>query len=258
MFVVCCRFTVDGILQAGGAPGGAGAGGFAAAAAQGGVGRQQIDAGAGEFGQARAQGFREHGEERAEAAGEGFGVAAEVEAELEAGLVGEGEELELVEGEPGAAQPDAGVGVEQGEEGFGGAPEDGRGDGALGDGEKGRAVLAGVGLIVALVVVAGGADVAGAELAVDGVEGEADAVAVGERRGGVELEFGEGEAGGGEQGAEAGGLCGELRGVGEVLELASAAGAEVRAEGHGCSFFVVRCSLPIDGIHSWVFVASRS
>lgn len=115
-------------------------------------------------------------------------------------------------------------------------------------------MLAGVGLIVALVVVAGGADVAGAELAVDGVEGEADAVAVGERRGGVELECGEGEAGGGEQGAQAGGLGGELRGVGEVLELASAAGAEVGTGGDGCPFFVVRCPLVRDGIHA----ASRS
>jgi hypothetical protein len=55
-----------------------------------------------------------------------------------------------------------------------------------------------------------GAEVAGTELAVDLGEGEADAVAVGERRGGVDLEFGEGDAGGREEGAETVGLEREL------------------------------------------------
>jgi hypothetical protein len=78
-----------------------------------------------------------------------------------------------------------------------------------------------------------GGEVTGAELAGDFGEGEADAVAVGKRRRGVKLELGKLEAGGGEERAKAGGFGGELRGVGEVLELASAARAEVGAGGHG-------------------------
>jgi hypothetical protein len=45
----------------------------------------------------------------------------------------------------------------------------------------------------------------------------------------VELEFREGEAGGFEKCAELAGFIVELRGVGEVLELASTTEAEVRA-----------------------------
>lgn len=65
------------------------------------------------------------------------------------------------------------------------------------------------------------------EAAADGGEGEADAVAVGERRRGMQLERGQREAA--EDGAELRGLAFELRGVGEVLQLASTAEAEVRA-----------------------------
>ena len=97
-------------------------------------------------------------------------------------------------------------------------------------------MLAGVGLVVALVVIAGGADVAGAELVVDCVEREADAVAVGERRRWVELEFGQREVGGGEQRAKLCGFVPELGCVGEVLELAAAAGAKVRALRLGAFF----------------------
>ena len=71
-------------------------------------------------------------------------------------------------------------------------------------------------------------DVAGAELAAELAEGEADAVAVGERRGRVDLQLGQRELGSVQVHAELGGLFVELRGVGEVLELTSAAGAEVR------------------------------
>ena len=150
----------------------------------------------------------------------GLGLGAEVEGELEGGFVGGGEEFELVECLVGGAEPVGGGLVDDGQESFGGAPEDGGCDGALGDGEEG-----GVGCGLRF----GVADVAGAELAVDFGEGEADAVAVGEGWGGVEMEFGEWDVEGFEEGAELGGFEVELGGVGEVLELASAAGAEVGA-----------------------------
>jgi hypothetical protein len=70
------------------------------------------------------------------------------------------------------------------------------------------------------------AQVAGPETAVDIAQGEADAVAVGEWRRWVKLELGQSE--GAEQFAESRGFAVELLGVREVLELAAAAGAEVR------------------------------
>ena len=74
-------------------------------------------------------------------------------------------------------------------------------------------------------------EVAGAKLAVHFAQGEADAVAVREGRRGMELEFGQRE--GAEGFAEASGFAVELRGVAEVLKLAAAAGAEVRARRSG-------------------------
>lgn len=76
------------------------------------------------------------------------------------------------------------------------------------------------------------------ELAVDLGECEADAVAVGEGRGWVELKRGQREAGGFEVRAELSGFVAELRRVGEVLELAAAARTEVRAAGSGTVFAV--------------------
>src|SRR5665213_1969690 len=69
------------------------------------------------------------------------------------------------------------------------------------------------------------AEVAGAELAIDARECKADAVAIGERRRGVKLKLR--QWGGAEELAEFCGFAVELRGVREVLELASAAGSEV-------------------------------
>jgi len=204
----------DRVVEAGAAPGGAGAWNFGAAAALGGERGEKRDACTGELGDASEEGFAEGGEGGGELLGEGSAGGAEVEGELETPLVGGGEEFELVGCDAGVAEPERGVGVEKVEERFGGAPEDGRGDGALGDGEEGWLLVG---------------EVAGAELAVDFAKGEADAVAVGERRGWVELEFGESEAGGFEQRVKLSGFIAELRGVGEVLKLASAAGAEVRA-----------------------------
>ena len=111
--------------------------------------------------------------------------------------------------------------VEDGEQGFGGAPEDGGSDGTLGDGEEGSCQLP--------VVSCQLRHVTGAELAAYFGEGEADAVAVGEGRRGVELDFRQREAGVAEECLEAGRFLPQLGGVGEVLELAAAAGAEVRA-----------------------------
>jgi len=76
------------------------------------------------------------------------------------------------------------------------------------------------------------ADVACAQLAVDLGEGEANAVAVGQRRGWVDLKFGQRDAGCFEQPAKLSGFISELCRVGEMLELASAARAEVRAGGN--------------------------
>jgi hypothetical protein len=82
------------------------------------------------------------------------------------------------------------------------------------------------------------ADVACAQLAVDLGEGEANAVAVGQRRGWVDLKFGQRDAGCFEQPAKLSGFISELCRVGEMLELASAARAEVRAGGIGYVFAV--------------------
>jgi hypothetical protein len=54
----------------------------------------------------------------------------------------------------------------------------------------------------------------------------------------VDLKFGQRDAGCFEQPAKLSGFVAELGGVGEVLELASAAGAEVRAGGIGYVFAV--------------------
>jgi hypothetical protein len=76
-------------------------------------------------------------------------------------------------------------------------------------------------------------------LAVGFGEGEADAIAVGERRRGVELNLREREAGCVEGCAELLGFLAELRGVREVLKLATAARAEVWAGWNGVGFVEV-------------------
>ena len=81
------------------------------------------------------EGFAESGEGGDEFVGERFGGGAECEGELEARLVGGGEEFELVGCDAGA-EPERGVSVEKVEESFGGAPENRRGDGALCDGRS--------------------------------------------------------------------------------------------------------------------------
>src|SRR5208283_1514842 len=82
-------------------------------------------------------------------------------------------------------------------------------------------------------VVGQSADVACAELAVDHGKGEADAIAVGQRRGWVDLKFGQRDAGCFEQPAKLSGFRSELGRVCHVLELAAAAAAEVRTGGGG-------------------------
>ena len=84
--------------------------------------------------------------------------------------------------------------------------------------------------------------VAGAQLAVDLCEGEADAIAVGQRRGWVDLKFGQRDARCFDQSAKLSGFIAKLCRVGEMLELASAARAEVRAWGNRGSGFEVRGS----------------
>jgi hypothetical protein len=80
-----------------------------------------------------------------------------------------------------------------------------------------RAAFRAVGLVVSLVVIDRRADVAGAKPAFVLGEGEANAVAIPERRRSVKLKFGQREAGGGELRAEPFGFVRELRGVGQVL-----------------------------------------
>ena len=136
-------------------------------------------------------------------------MGAEVEGELEGGFVGVGEEFELVEDLLGVAEPGGGGFVDEGEEGFRGAPEDGGGDGAWGDGEDGESGCFGG--------VLRSAEIACAELAVYFCESEADAVAVGQGRRWMQLKLREGEVGGFEEGLELRGFESELGGVGEVL-----------------------------------------
>jgi hypothetical protein len=57
------------------------------------------------------------------------------------------------------------------------------------------------------------ADVASAEFAIDRSEGEADAIAIAQRRRWVQLKFGKREVGGLEQSVEPCRFLGELRGV---------------------------------------------
>ena len=131
-----------GVVEAGRAPGWAGAGLFGPPAALGGPGRQEVDARAGEFRHLRAEGFAEGGEDVREFGGDGLGGAAgaraQIERELQARFIGGGKEFELVQRMLRAMQPRAGLPVRQREKGFSSAPQNGRGDGALRDGEKGR------------------------------------------------------------------------------------------------------------------------
>ena len=82
------------------------------------------------------EGFAESGEFGGEFFGQRLGGGAQEERELDAGLVGGGEEFELVWHLLGVAQPEAGLFVDRREEGFGCSPEDGCSDGTLADGEK--------------------------------------------------------------------------------------------------------------------------
>jgi hypothetical protein len=98
---------------------------------------EKSDAGSVEFGDTSAERFAEVCEIGDKLFGERLGGGAEIEDELEAGLIGGCEEFKLVGYLVGTAGPEAGSLVEYCEEGFGGSPEDGCGNGALGDGEKG-------------------------------------------------------------------------------------------------------------------------
>ena len=86
----------DGVVEAGAAPGWAGTGLLVAAAALAGEHGEKRNACAGEFRDADAEGFAEGSEVGGEFFGQRLGGGAEVEGELEVGLVGSGEEFELV------------------------------------------------------------------------------------------------------------------------------------------------------------------
>jgi hypothetical protein len=137
----CWVFAVfmqrDGVVEAGAAPGWAGTGLLVAAAALAGEHGEKRNACAGEFRDADAEGFAEGSEVGGEFFGQRLGGGAEVEGELEVGLVGSGEEFELVWDLVRVAEPCGGWLVDLREEGFGGSPEDGGSNGALGDGEEG-------------------------------------------------------------------------------------------------------------------------
>ena len=77
------------------------------------------DACAGEFGDVGLEGFAESGECGGEFWGEGLGGGAQEEGELEAGLVGGGEEFELVGRELRGSSQRAGCWLISAEEGFG-------------------------------------------------------------------------------------------------------------------------------------------
>jgi hypothetical protein len=79
------------------------------------------------------------------------------------------------------------------------------------------------------------AEVAGAESAIHFAECEANSVAIPERRRCVNLQVGRGEVGGFQTGAELFCFEGKLRGVSDVLELASSTEAEVRTK-RSCVF----------------------
>ena len=138
---------------------------------------------------------------------------------MEAGLIGEAEELDL----GGGGEPAAGKGVGgcELEEGLGGAPEQGRGDGTHADGKE----LVGAGEAVA------GLQGSGARPG-GGFEAQADAVAIAPGLGGVDGDFGgQDEAGALEEGGKDLALKVELSRVRGVLVVAAAAEAEVDAGG---------------------------
>ena len=159
--------------------------GFGAAAA-GGAGGQEIDAGAGEAGIWVRRDSQSAVKSAVNLAGRIF---AEVRTKRvisceSADFVGRGEEFELVQGEGCAFEPDGGALVELARKASAARQRMGA---AMGHWVMGRKVgIADSGSRSRF----GRDEVAGAELAVDFGEGEADAVAVGERRRGVELESG--------------------------------------------------------------------